>query len=70
MSNTETDRGAAAEQVVHTLWAGRPPCGFTKATPNHWPPGHYTVHYWEVDNMTCPGCKAWAEGKASEGGDR
>ncbi len=71
MSKTETPAAAntpstATEEVVHTLWAGRPPCGFTSATPNHWPEGHSMAHHWQLDDVTCPACKDFASAKVRE----
>jgi hypothetical protein len=46
--------------MVHALWHGRPLCGFSDRVPRDWPAGHIWTGKDDVNNISCPGCKAEA----------
>lgn len=52
-------------EKIHFLRGGFPLCGFTKAFPMNWPPGHIWSHEGDADSLRhprmCPECKRLQE---------
>ena len=51
---------AQQHAIVHALLHGQPLCGFTHNLPKDWPEGHVWTGKEDVQNITCPHCKAEA----------
>ncbi len=52
--------------AIHALFDGLAPCGFSKQTPEHWPESQTWCNPFDVERITCDGCKAWSEKKLEE----
>ncbi len=52
----------AQKIVLHGVGnGGKPLCGFVDKLPAFWPAGHkYVNPQFQIDEITCPGCKAEA----------
>lgn len=47
--------------VFHGLLGEHALCGFSPHIPALWPNDHTSVRYDQIDNITCPECRAVAE---------